>query len=76
MTSGQATNHAWLCLVGLSQTPSGRFFREISPGSEMVRQNGQNGLFCQKGQMTKIAWFSKIEIYGAISAVPFALGGP
>ena len=48
--------------------------------SEWVReqyQSKQNGLFCTKmTKMTQMAWFSKIAIFGAIQAAPFALGGP
>ena len=33
----------WLGLVDLSRIPSGTFFREVHPGSEMASQNDQNG---------------------------------
>ena len=33
-------------LVDLSRIPSGTFFREVHPASEMTGQNGQNGRFC------------------------------
>ena len=36
----------WLGLVDLSRIPSGTFFREVHPVSEMTGQNGQNGRFC------------------------------
>ena len=32
----------WLDLVDLSRIPSGTFFREVHPGSEMASQNDQN----------------------------------
>ena len=32
----------WLGLVDLSRIPSGTFFREVHPGSEMASQNDQN----------------------------------
>ena len=34
--------HPWLGLVDLSRIPSGAFFREVHPGSEMASQNDQN----------------------------------
>ena len=34
----------------LSRIPSGAFFREVQPASEMGGKNGQNGLFCQNDQ--------------------------
>ena len=36
----------WLRLADLSRIPSGTFFREVHPASEMTGQNGPNGRFC------------------------------
>ena len=67
----------WLRHVSLSKTAIGTFLRETHPGSEMATQNDQNGMFAKKmTKMTQKARLHKMAIYGAIKAVPFALGGP
>ena len=80
--SGLDQNRPWLGLVDLSRIPSGTFFREVHPVSEMGCKHRQNRLFpgvgdlAPKARKTFLRKFDVRERTFCISPPPGHLCGP